>query len=336
MDLLTFEDVSKAFQIPRQFSDFLFRRPAGTIQAVRSINLEIKQNEILGIAGESGCGKSTTCMMGAGLLNPTSGCIKYCGRDIANMSRADLVEFRKSVQLIFQDPFESLNPRFMIEDIVAEGPRAMKLWPEMEIRKKVSEILWEVGLDPTRFAHRYPHELSGGERQRVGIAAALVCEPKIVIADEPLSMLDVSIRADILDLIKNLAKDRQFSCVYVSHDLSILGNVADRVLIMYLGQAVELGNAKDVIQSPAHPYTRALISSVPIPDPRIDRGVPNIIGDISLPVNAGQGCSFAPRCPYAEAECARRFDALDTATSVHQSACWKSDPYFAGVTDDHS
>jgi len=325
MDILSLNNISQEFFLPRKLTDIVTNRPARSIRAVQSMNLAIHENEILGIAGESGCGKSTTCMIAAGLLSPTDGDVLHRGQALTAMDEQTKKTFRRSVQIIFQDPYESLNPRFEIGDTVAEGPRAMNLWPEDVIQEKVRSILAAVGLDPDRFMKRYPHELSGGERQRVGIAAALVMEPDIVFADEPLSMLDVSIRADILTLIKTLAAERKFSCVYVSHDLSILGNVADRIMIMYLGQAVEIGSAHDVLTNPKHPYTKALISAVPIPDPTIDRGVPKIIGDLSMPVNAHKGCQFAPRCPYAQDTCWQEFKSLSGVTGLHESACLRED-----------
>ena len=232
----------------------------------------------------------------------------------------------RNVQLIFQDPYESLNPRFRIVDIVAEGPRALDLWPESEILERVDATLSGVGLDPEKYAQRFPHELSGGERQRVGIASALIIEPEMIIADEPLSMLDVSIRAGIMDLFKGLQAQRQFSSIYVSHDISILGNVADRLMIMYLGQAMEIGPVEEVINAPKHPYTRALISAVAIPDPRIKRQKPNIRGDISKPIDPPPGCRFAPRCPYANESCKEQFIRLDNHdSSAHLAACHRLD-----------
>lgn len=335
MDILKLENVSQEFFLPRKFSDIVTNKPARSIRAVQAMNLAIHENEILGIAGESGCGKSTTCLIAAGLLSPTNGAVVHRGQPLAAMDEATKKTFRRSVQIIFQDPYESLNPRFQIGDAVAEGPRAMQLWPEGVIQEKVRSILNAVGLDPDRFMKRFPHELSGGERQRVGIATALVLEPDIVFADEPLSMLDVSIRADILALIKSLAAERKFSCVYVSHDLSILGNVADRIMIMYLGQAVEIGSAREVLTNPKHPYTKALISAVPIPDPTVERGIPKIVGDLSMPVNTHQGCQFAPRCPYAKEACWQSFKPLSDAHAQHQSSCLReSEPDVVGEVVD--
>ena len=323
MALVELKHLTKHFEVRPGLVDRTLRnKPSRYIKAVERLNIDVQENEILGIAGESGCGKSTTCMMIAGLLPPTSGEIRYRGQNLGTADAAALKMHRRNVQMIFQDPYESLNPRFRIADIVAEGPRALKLWPESEISERVIAMLAGVGLNPDKYAERFPHELSGGERQRVGIASAMVMEPEMIIADEPLSMLDVSIRAGILDLFRELQDQRGFSSVYVSHDLSILGNVADRLMIMYLGQAMEVGPVEQVIRSPQHPYTRALIGAVAIPDPRVKRPIPKISGDISRPIDPPPGCRFAPRCPYADDSCGHTFLELDTSDpGRHQAAC---------------
>jgi oligopeptide/dipeptide ABC transporter ATP-binding protein len=323
MALLELKHLTRHFEIrPGLVERTLRGRESRYIKAVEGLNFSVDENEILGIAGESGCGKSTTCMMIAGLLAPTSGQIFYRGEDLSGADAAALKRHRRHVQMIFQDPYESLNPRFRIADIVAEGPRALRLWEGGEIDERVTAMLASVGLDPGKYAERFPHELSGGERQRVGIASALVMEPETVIADEPLSMLDVSIRAGILDLFREQQDQRGFSSVYVSHDLSILGNVADRLMVMYLGQAMEVGPVEQVINSPKHPYTRALIGAVAVPDPRIRRPVPKISGDISRPIDPPPGCRFAPRCPFADQSCGETFLELDTSDPKrHQAAC---------------
>lgn len=323
MALLELDQLTCHFEIrPGLIERVAHKAPSRYIKAVESLNLSVDENEILGIAGESGCGKSTTCTMIAGLLEPTSGDIRYRGKSVVGITRDDMREHHRKVQMIFQDPYESLNPRFRIADIIAEGPRAMELWDEPEIIDRVAAMLDGVGLNPAKYSERFPHELSGGERQRVGIASALVMEPEMVIADEPLSMLDVSIRAGILDLLKGLQQQRHFSCVYVSHDLSILGNVADRLMVMYLGQAMEIGPVEQVVRHPKHPYTRALIGAVPVPDPRSKRAIPKISGDISRPIDPPPGCRFQPRCPYADESCRQSFLELDTSNpSVHQAAC---------------
>jgi oligopeptide/dipeptide ABC transporter ATP-binding protein len=321
--ILELEQLTRHFEIRPGFIDRVAHNaPTKYIKAVESLNISVGENEILGIAGESGCGKSTTCSMIAGLLEPTSGDIRYRGKSMLGLNGNERREHHRKVQMIFQDPYESLNPRFRIIDIIAEGPRALALWNEAECLDRVESMLDGVGLNPAKYRDRFPHELSGGERQRVGIASALVMEPEMVVADEPLSMLDVSIRAGILDLLKGLQEQRHFSCVYVSHDLSILGNVADRLMIMYLGQAMEIGSVEDVIRRPKHPYTRALIGAVPVPDPRSRRPLPKISGDISRPIDPPPGCRFAPRCPYADESCEETFLQLDNSDpSAHQAAC---------------
>ncbi len=327
MALLELKHVSRHFEVrPGLLGRVLHRRKSSWIKAVEGVNFTLGEDEVLGIAGESGCGKSTTCTMIAGLASPSAGEIHYRGRRVDNLVGEELRQHRRHVQMIFQDPYESLNPRFRIFDIVAEGPRAMALWPATEIPSRVEDMLAAVGLPPDKYSDRFPHELSGGERQRVGIASALVMEPETVIADEPLSMLDVSIRAGVLDLLRKLASERHFACVYVSHDLSILGNIADRLLVMYLGQAVEIGPVKEVINAPKHPYTRALIRAVPVPDPRVRRPVPRISGDIARPIDPPPGCRFAPRCPHADASCSENFLQLDTSDPMnHQAACHRLD-----------
>ncbi len=327
MALLELKQVSRHFDIKAGLlGRWMHNQPDRKIKAVESVSFSLEENEVLGIAGESGCGKSTTCMMISGLLAPTSGEILYQGKNLSGFGPQEQRWYRHQVQMIFQDPYESLNPRFRVLDTVAEGPRALQLWPESEISGRVEEILRGVGLPPGKYAERYPHELSGGERQRVGIASALVMEPRMVVADEPLSMLDVSIRAGILDLLKELARQRNFSCVYVSHDLSILGHIADRLMIMYLGQAMEIGPTMEVIRNPKHPYTRALINAVPVPDPRVRRPIPNISGDLSRPIDPPPGCRFAPRCPYSNESCGQTFLSLDrTSGSLHQASCHRLD-----------
>jgi oligopeptide/dipeptide ABC transporter ATP-binding protein len=225
------------------------------------------------------------------------------------------------VQLIFQDPFDSLNPRLKVFDIVAEAPRALKLWDEREISRRVPEMLSLVGLRPERYVERYPHQLSGGERQRVGIASALMPQPKLVIADEPVSMLDVSIRAGVMDLLRDLSRRLKFSCLYVSHDLSILTHLCDRVMVMYLGQVVEVASAHDIVRSPQHPYTRALVSAIPLPDPAYKRRPLEIAGDLAKPVDPPPGCRFAPRCPLAMEVCTRTTPKLLRHVDEHAVAC---------------
>lgn len=322
MEILKVHELKQHFQVSSGFlARVLSRERPGIIKAVDGVSFSLEQGEILGLAGESGCGKSTACLAIAKLREPTGGAISYKGTDISKLTTQGLRDYRRQVQLIFQDPYESLNPRFKVFDLVAEPLRALRLGEPPEIRRQVRETLGKVGLEPLKYEGRYPHELSGGERQRVGIASALVSNPELVIADEPLSMLDVSIRAGILDLIRELSKGMNFSCIYVSHDLSILSNISERLMIMYLGRTMELAPTGEIIRDPLHPYTRALISAVPIPDPAYRRPVPNIRGEVSRPLNPPPGCRFQGRCSEVTDVCTSTSPPLVEAKPGHYVAC---------------
>lgn len=320
MALLSVEHLTKHFTLGRSIGDVVRRTPPSTIRPVENVSFTIAEGEILGIVGESGCGKSTTCNLLAKLEDPTSGVIRFAGEDVTHLRGVALSRYRAQVQLIFQDPFDSLNPRMRVFDIVAEAPRALKLWDEQEIARRVPEMLSLVGLPPDRHAQRYPHQLSGGERQRVGIASALLPQPRLVIADEPVSMLDVSIRAGVMDLLRDLSTRLRFSCLYVSHDLSILTHLCDRVMVMYLGQVVEVASARDIVRSPQHPYTRALVAAVPVPDPAHRRAPVEVSGELAKPVNPPPGCRFAPRCPRVMPQCTQTPRMVDVGTG-HAVAC---------------
>jgi oligopeptide/dipeptide ABC transporter ATP-binding protein len=303
MGILEVENLRKHFYLnPGLLARVVGRKKPSVIKAVDGVNFAIEAGEILGIAGESGCGKSTTCSLITKLLEPTAGVIRYKGRDISGMGKAEIKGYRRQVQIIFQDPYESLNPRFSTFDLVAEPLRATGARSKGEIRDKVFRTLELVGLKPEEYHGRFPHQMSGGERQRVGIASALVLDPELVIADEPVSMLDVSIRAGILDLIRDLSERLRFTCIFVSHDLSILSNISERLMIMYLGKVMELGRIREVIAEPLHPYAQALISAVPIPDPSYKRPRPGIKGEVSQPIDPPPGCRFHTRCPQGTLE----------------------------------
>jgi oligopeptide/dipeptide ABC transporter ATP-binding protein len=237
------------------------------------------------------------------------------------MTKNELKDYRQQVQIIFQDPYESLNPRFTVFDMVAEPLRALHLGDRSEVNQRVQATLRLVGLKPEEYADRYPHQMSGGERQRAGIASALVLEPELIIADEPLSMLDVSIRAGILDLIRDLSDRLNFTCIYVSHDLSILSNISERLMIMYLGRTMELAPTKEIITDPLHPYARALISAVPIPDPSYTRPIPNIRGEVSQPIDPPPGCRFQTRCKEVMNVCEEDEPPLIEVKPGHFVAC---------------
>jgi oligopeptide/dipeptide ABC transporter ATP-binding protein len=303
MDILEVEGLRKYFYLdPGLLARVVSKKNVSVIKAVDGVTFSVRAGEILGIAGESGCGKSTTCTLIAKLLDSTAGTIRYKGREISSMHKTEIKDYRRQVQIIFQDPYESLNPRFTVFDTVAEPLRALGIGDKMEIRERTLDTLEMAGLKPDEYKDRYPHQLSGGERQRVGIASALVVSPELVIADEPVSMLDVSIRAGILDLIRDLSKRLHFTCIFVSHDLSILSNISERLMIMYLGKVMELGTIKDVIGEPLHPYAKALISAVPIPDPSYKRPRPDIKGEVSQPIDPPAGCRFNARCPQGTME----------------------------------
>ena len=322
MAILEVSDLKQHFYIrPSLLAKVVSRKKPSIIKAVDGMTFNLEAGEIMGLAGESGCGKSTACLAIAKLREPTSGTIRYNGSDISQMTPAQVKEYRQQVQLIFQDPYESLNPRFTVFDTVAEPLRALEIGTKEKRRKRVLETLRLVGLKPDEYQERYPHQMSGGERQRVGIAAALVLEPKLVIADEPLSMLDVSIRAGILDLIRDLSERMNFTCIYVSHDLSILSNISERLMIMYLGRMMELAPTNELINDPLHPYAKALISAVAIPDPSYRRPIPNIRGEVSQPIDPPPGCRFQTRCMEVMEVCRSVDPLMLEAKPGHFVAC---------------
>ena len=278
---------------------------------------------MFGLAGESGSGKTTTGRLLLRLVEPSEGSIYFRGKDITRLSNREMKPLRKEMQIIFQDPYESLNPRMLIKDIVAEPLRIQRVAKtNEELEERVKQILREVELvPPEEFLYRFPHELSGGQRQRVAVARAFILHPAFVVADEPVSMLDVSIRAEILNLMLGLVQKRGASFIYITHDLALARNMCDRLAIMYLGKIVEMGSVDQVISEPLHPYTKALIAAVPVPDPSSKRRGEVLTGEIPSPINPPPGCHFHTRCPYAMAECRVTAPPLIEVAPGHHVAC---------------
>jgi oligopeptide transport system ATP-binding protein len=294
-DLLVVKDLVKHFPINR---GIIFQKEVATVKAVDGVSFTVKQGETLGVVGESGCGKSTMARCIMRLLDPTSGSIVFDGRDISNLSRADMRPIRRDLMMVFQDPYASLNPRKRVGFIVAEALEVHKVGSASEIKRRVQELLEVVGLNPEHY-NRFPHEFSGGQRQRIGVARALAVNPKLIVCDEPVSALDVSVQAQILNLLKDLQRDFGLTYVFIAHDLNVVRHISDRVMVMYLGKVAELATREQLYHEPKHPYTGALLSAVPIPDP--DRGrerKPVVLeGDVPNPIDVPPGCSFHTRCP---------------------------------------
>lgn len=292
------------------------------VRAVDGVSLDIHQGETLGLVGESGCGKSTLGRALLRLTKPTAGRVDFRGRDLAALSAREMRGERSRLQMIFQDPYASLNPRMTVDQIIGEPLDTFKLAAGVERERRVGELMETVGLSP-RFRKRYPHEFSGGQRQRIGIARALAAEPEFVVADEPISALDVSVQAQIMNLLERLRRERDLTYLFISHDLRAVRHMADRVAVMYLGRVVELSEAREIYDDPLMPYTKALISAVPVPDPEVEATRRRIVleGDIPSPINPPAGCPFHTRCPWAIKQCGEVVPPLVEIRPQHFAAC---------------
>lgn len=301
---------------------------SNTLKAVDGVDLAIAPGETVGLAGESGCGKSTVARLLMGLLPPTDGSILYDGVPLSGMGKADLARFRKDVQMIFQDPFSSLNPRMRVGDIIGEPLRIHRLAGGTSLREEVVRLMAKVGLSPDHF-YRYPHEFSGGQRQRIGIARALAVRPRLIIADEPVSALDLSIQAQVINLLRELQQELKLSYLFIAHDLSVVRYMSDRIAIMYLGKIVEIGNSEMVFSRYLHPYTEALFSAIPRIGASAKRGRIVLQGDLPSPLMPPSGCPFHTRCPYAEPPtCTAITPPLEEKLPGHWAACHFSKKLF--------
>jgi len=310
-------------------SGFLSRKPVGYVKAVDDVSFTVKRGETLGLVGESGCGKTTTGRCILQLYKPTAGQVIFDGQDLTSMNTKTMRGMRREMQVIFQDPYSSLNPRMTAGNIIGEPLIVHGLVAnKTEYRNKVADLLTNVGLNPY-MADRFPHEFSGGQRQRIGVARALSVSPKFIVADEPVSALDVSIQAQIINLLEDLQEQFNLTYLFIAHDLSVVRHISDRVGVMYLGHMVEMAERNEIYRNPIHPYTKALLSAVPIPDPVLDAQRERVLltGEVPSPLNPPSGCVFHPRCPVANDTCSQILPELREVETNHYSACILSTGY---------
>lgn len=317
--LLEIRDLRMHFPI---YKGALIRKEVNRVKAVDGLNFDILKGETLGLVGESGCGKSTTGRAIIQLYRPTAGTVKFRDNDLTKLSHRELHPFRRDLQMIFQDPYASLNPRMTVGDIIGEPLKVHNLATNSDLMKRTQELMDIVGLDP-RFVRRYPHEFSGGQRQRIGIARALATNPSFIVCDEPISALDVSIQAQVINLLEDLQKEFELTYLFIAHDLAAVRQISTRIAVMYLGNMVELSDGQRLYERPMHPYTQALISAVPIPDPEVESTRERIVlsGDVPSPLKPPSGCVFHTRCPFAFDKCKKDMPAFKEAEPGHFVAC---------------
>lgn len=298
-----------------------FKTPGGMLHAVDGITFDLEEGKTLGVVGESGCGKSTLGRVILGLLDATSGSVLFEGKETIGVSKHQRKDLRKNMQIIFQDPFSSLNPRMCVSELIAEPLKVYGVCKTKEERdKRVAELMETVGL-AERLAFAYPHELDGGRRQRIGIARALAVEPKFIVCDEPVSALDVSIQAQILNLLQDLQQEKGLTYMFITHNLSVVRHISHKILVMYLGCQVELCDSKELFKKPLHPYTKGLLSAIPIPSIHVKRDEILMTGEVTSPINPKPGCRFAARCPYAKDKCHESLPAVEEVEPGHFCAC---------------
>ncbi len=300
----------------------LFQQVKAWVQAVDDVSFSVKEGETLGLVGESGCGKTTVGRTMLRLIEPTSGEVEFGGTDILRLKGQEMKSMRRNMQIIFQDPYASLDPRIPVGESIGEGLKIHGIGNSQERQEIVMDTLKKVGLE-SYHAHRYPHEFSGGQRQRIGIARALALQPQFIVADEPVSALDVSIQSQVLNILKDLQHEFKLTYLFIAHNLSVVEHISDRVAVMYLGKVVEVSDRDELFRNPLHPYTQALMSAIPIPDPTVKRERIILQGDVPSPLNPPKGCRFHPRCPVAIDVCSQQEPPLEDVMSGHMAACWR-------------
>lgn len=316
--LVAVRDLKKHFPIKRGF----WSRTVGSVKAVDGITFSIQPGEVLGLVGESGCGKTTAGRCILRLIEPTGGEVEFRGLDVLALDRSEIRSLRREMQIIFQDPYSSLNPRLTVGSMLVEALRIHGIAQGADGKARARELLEVVGLLP-QHANRYPHEFSGGQRQRIGIARALSVDPKFIVCDEPVSALDVSVQAQVINLLLDLKQEFDLTFLFIAHDLAVVEHISDRVAVMYLGKLMELAEADELYRNPLHPYTKALMSAIPVPDPVVKRERIMLEGDVPSPANPPSGCPFHPRCPIATAECAEIVPEFREVETGHHVACIK-------------